>query len=148
MRELKYPRNENGEYICPHCPDYKTTQKNTIFYHMKLHEGDFPHQCKHCDCKFNYYKPLQFHIQSKHPDTIPTNPCPCPDCKYKGKEKRDVRVHFIRRHCKDQLSKICKSSDNGYICSKCNCEFKSKDRFCYHALDCLNKNEIPLLDKL
>ena len=148
MRELKYPRNEKGDYICPHCPEYTTTHKNTIFYHMKLHEGEFAHQCKYCDCKFNYYKPLQYHIQSKHPDKIPTNSCPCPDCKYKGKEKRDVRIHFIRKHCKHQLSQIRKITDNGFQCAACNCDFKSADLFCYHAIDCLNKTEIPLLTQL
>ncbi len=153
MKEPKYPKNEKGEFICPYCPNYTASRRNTMFYHLKTHEGEYPHHCKYCDCKFNYYKPLQYHIQSKHPEKLPkesqvTLHCPFENCSYETSNERDKRVHFIRKHCKHQISQIKETSDIGFQCKVCQRQFKSQDLFCYHAIDCLNKNEIPLLSQL
>ena len=149
----KYTKNESGDYICPHCPKYTAKRMNTMLYHMKKHAGEYPHECKYCDCKFNFYKPLEYHIQSKHPEYVkkeqtPSFKCPCASCSYCAATDRDRKVHFVRKHCKDQLSNLLQKSETKFMCSQCSREFNSRDMFCYHAVDCLNKKEIPLLEEL
>ena len=150
-KNVKYPKNQNGEYYCPHCPNYTATRINTMLYHMKKHIGEYPHQCKFCDCKFNYYKPLEYHILSKHPEKVPKEvsthfQCPFDSCSYSASNQRDRRVHYIRKHCKQQLSTLLEKCDTGFVCTQCKREFKSRDMFCYHAIDCLPKT--PALEQL
>lgn len=144
---LKYIRNENGDYVCPH-PGCGFTKRNqsSMHYHMKKHIEQLDHICKICKKQFLQKQTLDLHIRSKHPEHDKTEAsndkkfiCPINDCEFSALTKGNCIVHFIRVHCQDEAYAIMhKNSETKMMeCQQCGDEFGSSSAFMYHVKGCL-----------
>lgn len=155
----KYIRNNEGHFVCPHCPKI-TEKQNTMYYHIKkTHENDLPFECKRCeDCprflqRTSYLHHLAtIHANDPHPVSENVsetekqteqehNPyagvsysCPC--CEHKTHTKANVLIHFARSHCKDWIPNY----EKGCACEGCSKTFASSSAYLYHASACFKKN--------
>ena len=147
---IHYTKNEEGQFVCPHC-DYTARIQSTMHYHMKKHEGALPHACKQCDSRFLQKSLLELHIRSWHTEKKDTFKCPCENCNYEDIRKGNLVIHFVRIHLKDLTTKLqMKTEDTDYVtsCSCCQKNFKSMTQFYYHSTGCVNPTENhPFYDK-
>jgi hypothetical protein len=49
------------------------------------------------------------------------------------------RIHFLRKHCKNEISTI---RDENNVCKGCKKHFNSSTAFIYHAGGCINGTQI------
>lgn len=150
-----YMRNEEGEFICPHCKAVKKNQ-NTMHYHLKKHEGDLPHECRHCKQRFLQLNILTLHLKSKHAEkenlAMDSFQCPCKDCNYISTTKANRRIHYFRIHMKEDIAKLytcSEQNDKNYTCVQCNQVFKSHTAFYYHVGKCVKlPSEDPRMEDI
>lgn len=139
MMVFKYTKNEDGLFICPHCQETKKNQ-NTMHYHLKKHEGSFPHSCKHCPKKFLHKNMLDLHISARHPETTKEKnefECPVDGCTFSSLTKANRIIHFMRMHFGKILEKNkCISKDSKISCKLCEKSFNNSTAFYYHASKC------------
>lgn len=137
IKESKYIRNKNGEFVCPNCAVIKQNQ-NTMFYHMKKHEGKLPYECDICSKDFIQKSSLDLHKLSKHKDDKQNiYKCPYDNCQFESMTKANRRIHTIRKHFTDEVKRI----DNDLYCISCKKDFQSSTAFYYHAIDCIHVND-------
>lgn len=140
---IKYQRNANGDFVCQHCGKIVPGDKqNTMHYHLKKHMDDLPHACNICGKQFPFQQQLQIHIAARHgQDTEKTEifECPVDGCNFSSHTWSNRRIHFLRKHCANEVSKI-KDENN---CKVCNKTFNSSTAFYYHVAGCLNGSQIP-----
>jgi len=135
-KSSKYVRNKNGEFVCPSCSVVKANQ-NTMFYHMKKHEGKLPYVCDICSKDFIQKSSLELHKLSKHKeDNNNLYKCPYPNCQFESIQKANRRIHCLRKHF---INEICDINDELY-CLNCKEEFQSETAFFYHAINCISIN--------
>lgn len=135
----KYIKNKNGEFVCPSCSVVKKKQ-NTMFYHMKKHEGKLPYVCNICSKDFIQKSSLELHKLSKHKNEKNNNEfysCPFPDCDFKSLTKANTRIHTIRKHFSEEIEDI----DDELYCLSCKKQFQSQTAFLYHAIDCIETED-------
>ncbi len=139
---LKYIKNANGDFTCPHC-EFTATHQSTMHYHLKKHDGALPHACKHCDMRFLQKSLLDLHVKSRHTETLEKKDmfkCPCSGCGYEDIRKGNRLIHFVRIHLKKLVDGLkTKSTTEGCVasCTECNQSFKSLTQFYYHAASCV-----------
>jgi hypothetical protein len=139
---LKYIKNNDGSFVCPHC-DFTAKHQSTMHYHLKNHEGALPHPCKHCKARFLQRSLLDLHIRSRHPESLEkkeTFKCPCEGCKYEDIRKGNRLIHFLRVHFTkyvEMLKEVSKQNDKEITCKKCKNSFKSNTQFIYHSNKCI-----------
>lgn len=136
-----YARDDAGLYICPHC-SAKKRLPSTMNMHRRICEGDFPHECTSCKYKCLSQQRLDLHIASKHPDMkeakkVPLLKCPIESCEFHTLANGNRLIHFMRKHCTNEVNTILTETDNGIICKKCKKEFQSNTAFQYHAAHCI-----------
>ena len=139
---IKYTKNEQGEFVCPHC-ETTTKNQNTMHYHMKRHMNDMKYECKHCDKVFLQKQSLVVHMRFKHTDEL-TDAYQCPfDCDFTSPVKGNCVIHIIRVHFQDELKQIMfpQADTKTILCGGCNEEFKSNSSFIYHCKRCLDLKE-------
>jgi hypothetical protein len=143
---IQYTRNENGDFVCPHCAKVVPKDKqNTMHYHLKKHAGDLPHECETCGKKFSQKQSLDLHIQVRHADTMDDDSdiqmfeCPVQGCGYSSHTFANRRIHFLRIHCSKEVKKI----RDGNSCKQCQKDFNSASAFFYHVGNCLKGTNIP-----
>ena len=132
----KYIKNENGQFVCPNCEVIKKNQ-NTMFYHMKKHEGKLPYECDICQKDFLQKSSLELHKLSKHTKTkkeCKTFKCMFENCEFESFTKANRRIHCLRKHFKEEIDRIM---DENNSCTKCNKSFQSSTAFYYHASTCI-----------
>ena len=132
---LIYKKNADGLYECQHCGvTYK--KQNTMHYHLKKHEGTLPYKCKYCDKAFLQKQTMDQHIAAKHAEKTDQLPCPC--CKFQSTTVANLKIHFMRIHCKDICKFTINKDDAGstVTCDHCTKEFNSKTAYYYHTLQC------------
>jgi hypothetical protein len=140
---LKYTRNADGLFVCPHCKIVKNKQ-NTMYYHIKReHEEDLPFTCAKCptETKFLQKSSYLHHLATHHPeDPHPSESeknmyaaveYPCSACDHISHTKANTRIHFARTHS-DWVPAYSKQSP----CSGCSKQFQSSSAYLYHALQC------------
>ena len=136
----KYIKNEQGWFVCPSCNVVKQNQ-NTMYYHMKKHEGKLPYECNICNKDFIQKTSLELHMISKHKDKnekkVDTFKCPVEGCDFEALTKANRRIHCLRKHFKNEISNIL---DENNTCNTCKGCFLSNTAFYYHALDCIRTN--------
>jgi hypothetical protein len=134
-----YIRNEEGLYVCPHCP--KTTKRqNTMFYHLEKHSGETKHNCTVCSKGFIQKSGLQQHMAQAHPEVEDSsNPyltkewsCPC--CTHVCRMKANMLIHIARKHGQKWVPTYV---DTTTCCSGCPKMFASPSAYYYHAMQCL-----------
>ena len=102
MSTIKYTRNTDGHFVCPHCNVVKNKQ-NTMHYHIKRnHEKNFPFECKQCseNPKFLQRSSYLHHLATNHPENphpteteknqYATTEFACPCCTHKTHTKANV----------------------------------------------------------
>lgn len=133
----KYIKNEQGWFVCPSCNVVKQNQ-NTMYYHMKKHEGKLPYECSICNKDFIQKTSLELHMLSKHKDKnvkkVDTFKCPFEGCDFEALTKANRRIHCLRKHYKNEITNIL---DENNTCTACKGSFLSNTAFYYHALTCI-----------
>ena len=136
---FQYIKNADNHFVCPYCNVVKKNQ-NTMYYHMKKHEGSLPHTCKHCSKKFLHKNMLDLHITARHPETTKEKEvfaCPVDCCAYESLTKANRIIHFMRVHCKDLSNeKKVDSPGSKLSCKQCIKEFNNSTSYYYHAAKC------------
>jgi hypothetical protein len=71
-------------------------------------------------------------MNAKHADKADSHSCPC--CKFQSTTVANLKIHFMRIHCKD----ICKftMNENCPQCATCEKTFNSKTAYYYHTTQC------------
>jgi KRAB domain-containing zinc finger protein len=137
----KYIRNESGHFVCPNCEVVKKNQ-NTMYYHMKKHEGKLPFECDICKKDFVQKSSLEVHKLSKHKTVkkeVEMFKCVFVNCDFKSITKANRRIHCLRKHFHDEVSEIMDDNNN---CSNCNKTFLSQTAFYYHVSSCIKINNL------
>jgi hypothetical protein len=138
-----YNKDTNGNFTCPDCK-FTAQNQSTMHYHLKNHEGNLSHECKHCDMKFLQKSVLTLHIKSKHSDVTKKDTFKCPCCTYSDLRKGNCVIHFTRIHLKDLTDSLKKKSEQTNAvtdCKGCNKSFKSMTMFYYHVSNCIKISE-------
>lgn len=139
-------KNADGHFVCPHCQAVKKNQ-STMYYHLKKHEGDLPHACKHCDMKFLQKYLLDLHMNAKHKEKVKNDDtvkkvtkfaCTCEGCDQTFLQKGNVRIHFMRMHMTDFVKTLKKPQDptkkpSDLYCGACDKTFNNTTTFFYHT---------------
>jgi len=143
----KYIKNENGDFVCPNCEVVKKNQ-NTMYYHMKKHEGKLPFECDICKKDFVQKSSLDLHKLSKHKNTkkedLKTFKCVFDHCNFESITKANRRIHCLRKHFQDEVAKIMDENK----CLSCDKSFQSATAFYYHVSSCIHINDETIRKKL
>lgn len=146
---MKYIKNEDGDFVCPH-PGCGFTKRNqsTLHYHMKKHEQQLEHICKTCKKQFLQKQTLDLHIRSKHPELVKDAEekkytCPFDGCNFAALTKGNCIIHCLRVHFQDEINNLMlKDAETKTICcTECDKEFSSSCAFYYHCKGCLTFKE-------
>jgi len=132
-----YQKDANNLYVCMACK-FTCLNQNTMHYHYKTHDIKKDHTCTHCAKDFISRQALERHNESKHerPKTV----YGCKLCKFESGSKGNCQIHYIRMHCKKEVSKYL-DEEEGVNCKLCNKSFNSLTSYYYHAFDCLKIEE-------
>ena len=131
-----YQKNSAGEFVCGICQATKKNQ-NTMHYHLKSHEGHLPFECPTCKKEFLHAQTLAVHIAARHSHEATYLKCPL--CPHKTLTKANRIIHFIRKHCAEEITGMKASN---YCCPTCSKSSKSNTAFLYHlSTGCL---ELPV----
>jgi KRAB domain-containing zinc finger protein len=122
-----YQKNSAGEYVCSVCQVTKKNQ-NTMHYHLKTHEGHLPFECTTCKKEFLHAQTLAVHIAARHSKKEAAS-LKCPLCPHKTLTKANRIIHFMRKHCSDEVQAL-KIADN--VCPKCSKQSNSSTALLYH----------------
>ena len=142
----KYIKNENGHFVCPNCEVVKKNQ-NTMYYHMKKHEGKLPFECDICKKDFVQKSSLELHKLSKHKGSkkeVDTFKCVFDNCEFKSITKANRRIHCLRKHFQESVNTIMDDKN----CIRCNKLFQSQSAFYYHVSSCIQVDDEILNKKL
>jgi DNA-directed RNA polymerase subunit RPC12/RpoP len=131
-----YQKNAAGLFVCGICQATKKNQ-NTMHYHLKAHEGHLPFECSICKKEFLHSQSLAVHVAARHSQEAAGLKCPL--CPHKTLTKANRIIHFIRKHCTEEITPL---KATNYCCSTCSKVSKSNTAFLYHlSTGCL---ELPL----
>jgi len=144
-----YTKNAEGLFVCPHCNVTKKNQ-NTMHYHLKKHETRLPHECSFCKKGFLHASTLELHKRAQHSkENEKLMKCNMPGCDFKGTlTKANLLIHFVRRHCGDEAQAALDLSDAGHGCKLCGKNMKSLTAYHYHAMSCIQIQEIATGERL
>ena len=133
----KYIKNDDGEFVCPSCDIVKKNQ-NTMYYHMKKHEGKLQFECDICKKDFSQKSSLELHKISKHQNQPKEDMYVCvfEDCESESLTKANRRIHCLRKHYKEEVAAILDTT-SCTNCTSCKESFQSLTAFYYHAADCI-----------
>lgn len=121
-----------------------------MHYHMKSHEGRLPFECNFCSKQFLQAYTLEIHKKAQHDkEESRLLKCPVDNCCFKGTvTKSNLLIHFVRKHCHDEVEGILTMKDGLYQCKQCNRELKSSTAFYYHAISCITVQNTVVLAQL
>jgi hypothetical protein len=164
---FEYIRNEDGDFICPHCPNVVISgnKQSTMHYHLKRHEIQKAaednkcqgYTCKGCNKIFLQKQNLELHIKSRHPELLETDfkdtskyYCPFDNCEFSSITKGNCIIHCLRVHYQKEISELmCVNPKTKAIeCNECNTEFNSSTSFYYHCKRCMTFEENEKYEKL
>lgn len=130
----EYTKNEAGEFVCHICGQTEKNQ-NTMHYHLKRHEGKLPFECQHCHKEFIQASTLALHITARH-NTQEAAYLTCPVCPYKTLTKANRVIHYLRKHCVDEIKSFGAAADAATAkqnqCHCCNKACNSSTSYLYH----------------
>jgi len=151
-----YMRDSDGHLQCSYdkcsfkpkaTPAHPHGNPSTMHYHIKTkHTGEFAHVCSVCKHGFLHAMTLQTHMAARHPEvrqatTLETYRCPLDNCDFESLTKANRRIHFLRKHCREQVAQYQMESlvdgKKSIQCGCCNEQFKSGTAFHYHIGSCM-----------
>jgi len=156
---IKYIKNNDGDYVCPHNGCGKITMKqNTMYYHiMKNHSTRLPFQCNRCNDTPQFLQRSGYlnHLATKHAnDTkltdkekemlggLKENPvvgvsfkCPHEGCGQVTKAKSNMLIHYARTHAAEWIPSYVR----GEACVGCQEHFSSSSAYLYHSITCFEQ---------
>ena len=144
---MKYIKNENGDFVCPNCEVVKKNQ-NTMYYHMKKHEGKLPFECDTCGKDFVQKSSLELHKLSKHKNSkkdAKMYKCVFDNCDFESLTKANRRIHCLRKHFSEEINAIL---DENNSCNVCKKTFQSQTAFYYHVSSCVKVTDNSKKSKL
>ena len=149
---LTYFKNDQGQFVCPHC-NITMARQNSMHYHMKKHMDELNHVCKTCKKGFLQKQTLDLHMRSKHPENVAEDvkrfACPFDGCNFNSLTKGNCVIHCLRIHFQDEMKECMKvNNDKQIICQTCDQTFQSSCSFYYHCKKCMANEKNPLFDKL
>ena len=138
-------KNAEGEFVCIHCGKTAKLRSTMNMHYNAKHSGDLPHECKICNKRFLQKQSLDLHMQVRHVnETQKQFPCPVPNCYFAAHTSGNRLIHFMRKHCCNQISNI----KDGNHCKACQKEFNSSTAFYYHASSCIDGCSVPHLQEV
>lgn len=156
-KKFVHKRDANGHLICEKCgfkpkatPSHPKGNPSTMTYHLKKHDGDFAYKCSVCQWNCLHKQTLDTHIATRHPETLKVKPvkfkCPIENCTYESLKKAGRRIHFVRKHCSEAVSKYQKTTQvdkkDIFQCTCCQEEFNSGTALHYHLAGCWLQHQI------
>ena len=132
----KYVKNDKGDYVCQTCNVVKT-RANTMFYHMKKHDNNYPFECNVCKSKFMQKNSLELHLLARHStkeDKKDIYKCVFTNCSFSSLTKANRRIHSLRKHFREELNEIL---GENFKCISCKNKYESPEAFNYHAIKCI-----------
>jgi len=135
---FEYQKNAAGEFVCGICQAVKKNQ-NTMHYHIKSHAGKYPFSCKICNKGFLQQQSLTVHNAALHSTDNTSLACPC--CDFETLTKANRIIHYVRKHCAEEVTKALHMKEGVFQCTLCDKELKSNTAFHYHVAGCLQLGE-------
>jgi hypothetical protein len=127
----KYAMDDDHNFMCPHCSEFKTKKMNTLSMHIAAKHGDEnKHVCEYDGCgkRFPILTRLQHHITNHH--NVKYLQCPFPNCEYANAKKTGtLYTHYVRQHMDYESMCTNKSQCNG-------CGEEKNDSIYYHLATC------------
>lgn len=136
----RYIKNDNGSYVCPNCNIVKKNQ-NTMYYHMKKHDGKLDFECNICAKEFLQKSALALHMSARHKtkEVVDMYKCIVPNCEFESLTKGNRRTHCMRKHFKLETDALLEENNT---CSCCKESFPSTSAFYYHSISCVKTDDI------
>jgi len=124
-----------------------------MHYHLKKHEGKLPFQCSSCKKEFQFQQSLDLHRLSKHCEgtKVKKFKCPCANCEFQSLTEGNLRIHFLRIHCTEDVQRILQHTNDKFHCTTCKKSFQSSTAFHYHSASCVviqEKSRRDMLEKI
>lgn len=119
-----------------------------MHYHLKKHEGRLPFQCEHCNKEFLQASTLALHVAARHPDLAKAAAAAaqadpnadrlsvvysCPDCPQTALTKANSVLHYLRKHCADEVKAFQSKSTHSLTCAACQKVCNSSTAYLYHV---------------
>jgi len=159
---VKYVKNNDGNYVCPHNGCGKITMnQNTMHYHIMSHNDKLPFQCNRCTNtpQFKQRGAYLNHLATRHADNIKLtekekevlggiteNPavaisfkCPHAGCNQTTKTKANMLIHYVRTHAKDWIPPYIRGAE----CTRCHHNYSSSSAYLYHTITCFRPLASP-----
>lgn len=93
-----------------------------------------PQNCSVCGKQYNNYYNVLRHMESKHPDQVPTT-YRCDRCEIGYPRQVELRDHMLRVHNERVKFDSIKSKREQYTCGQCNESFEQQDTWLAHQMD-------------
>ena len=153
---VKYVKNNDGNYVCPHAGCGKIAMnQNTMHYHIKKnHSENLPFKCNRCINQPQFLQRSGYlnHLATRHADNIKLtekeqevlggiteNPaaaisfkCPHACCTQSTKTKANMLIHYARTHAKEWIPPYIRGAE----CTRCHHNYSSSSAYLYHTITC------------
>lgn len=93
-----------------------------------------PQNCTVCGKQYNNYYNVLRHMESKHPDQVPTT-YRCDRCEIGYPRQVELREHMLRVHNERLKFDAIKSKREQFTCRECQAPFDNKDLWITHQTD-------------
>lgn len=93
-----------------------------------------PQNCTVCGKQYNNYYNVLRHMESKHPDQVPTT-YRCDRCEIGYPRQVELRDHMWRVHNERVKFDVLKSKREQYACRHCDEAFEQQDAWLIHQMD-------------
>ncbi len=155
---IKTAHTKDLPFECKKCDSHpRFCQRNAYLRHLASIHPEDPHdatpvatvECTDADAEATTDKP------APAPAPATANPyagvyysCPAHSCDHKSHTKGNVRIHFIRTHCKDWIPAF----EKGAACTSCGKECASSSAYLYHAPECFKsratEDQLSMLSRI
>lgn len=93
-----------------------------------------PQNCTVCGKQYNNYYNVLRHMESKHPDQVPTT-YRCDRCEIGYPRQVELRDHMLRVHNERVKFDTIKSKREQHVCRQCSEAFEQQDGWLAHQMD-------------
>jgi len=116
MHEETSASTSGKPYACHIC-DFRTTHKNTLTRHLRVHSGEKPYACNKCDFRATQKGHLTRHMRTHSGE----RPFPCDRCPFRASQKSHLVRHY-RSH----------TGEKPFACDKCDFRTNNQSNLIRH----------------